>query len=39
MIISWEGSSDIQSGDVLIVEIDDKLLISTDKRNKTDDGM
>ncbi|KAL7042705.1 hypothetical protein ACKWTF_001251 [Chironomus riparius] len=39
MIISWEGSSDIQSGDVLIVEIDDKLLISTDKRNKSDDGM
>ena len=39
MIISWEGSSDIQSGDVLIVEIDDKLLISTDKRNKSNDGM
>lgn len=39
MIISWEGSVDIQSGDVLIVEIDDKLLISTDKRNKTNDEM
>jgi hypothetical protein len=35
MIISWEGSVDIQSGDVLIVEIDDRLLASTDKRNKT----
>ena len=27
MIISWEGVVEIQSGDVLIVEIDDKLLI------------
>ncbi|KAG5674311.1 hypothetical protein PVAND_004289 [Polypedilum vanderplanki] len=39
MVISWEGSVDIQSGDVLIVEIDDKLLISTDKRNKTSDEL
>ncbi|XP_053691840.1 uncharacterized protein LOC128740327 [Sabethes cyaneus] len=27
--ISWEGTADIQSGDVLIVEIDDKHLMST----------
>lgn len=39
MIISWEGSVDIQSGDVLIVEIDNKLLISTEKRNKTNEEM
>lgn len=26
LIISWEGTSEIQSGDVLIVEIDDSLL-------------
>jgi hypothetical protein len=35
MVISWEGSADIQSGDVLIVEIDDKQLIP--KKNKSDD--
>lgn len=40
MIISWEGSVDIQSGDVLIVQIDDKLLISSlMKKNKTEDEM
>jgi hypothetical protein len=39
MIISWEGSVDIQSGDVLIVEIDDKLLISTQARNRSADEM
>jgi len=33
MIISWEGSADIQSGDVLIVEIDDRLLIPAEKKN------
>lgn len=27
MIISWEGTAEIQSGDVLIVEIDDTLLL------------
>lgn len=27
MIISWEGIKEIQSGDVLLVEIDDKQLI------------
>lgn len=39
MIISWEGSADIQSGDVLIVGIDDKLLISSQKRNRSEDEM
>lgn len=39
MIISWEGSVDIQSGDVLIVGIDDKLLISSQKQNKSEDEM
>jgi hypothetical protein len=33
MIISWEASADIQSGDVLIVEIDDKLLMARSKQN------
>ncbi|CAO1371956.1 unnamed protein product [Diamesa tonsa] len=37
MIISWEGSADIQSGDVLIVEIDDTQLIPPTKANKTND--
>lgn len=30
MIISWEGVAEIQSGDVLIVEIDDTLLLPAD---------
>lgn len=30
MVISWEGTAEIQSGDVLIVEIDDTLLIPND---------
>lgn len=30
MIISWEGAAEIQSGDVLIVEIDDTLLLPAD---------
>lgn len=30
MIISWEGAAEIQSGDVLIVEIDDTLLLPSD---------
>lgn len=30
MIISWEGTAEIQSGDVLIVEIDDMLLLPAD---------
>lgn len=30
MIISWEGAVEIQSGDVLIVEIDDTLLLPAD---------
>lgn len=36
-VMSWEGSADIQSGDVLIVEIDDTLLISSAKSNKSKD--
>lgn len=32
MVISWEGSTEIQSGDVLIVEIDDSLLVPDDNR-------
>lgn len=39
MIISWEGAAEIQSGDVLIVEIDDTLLLPADisltARNQT----
>lgn len=30
MIISWEGAAEIQSGDVLIVEIEDTLLLPAD---------
>lgn len=30
MIISWEGTAEIQSGDVLIVEVDDTLLLPAD---------
>lgn len=33
MVISWEGTAEIQSGDVLIVEIDDTLLIPNDFNN------
>lgn len=36
MIISWEASAEIQSGDVLIVEIDDKLLMARQKQNLSD---
>lgn len=36
MVISWEGTTEIQSGDVLIVEIDDSLLVPDD--NRTDKG-
>lgn len=32
MVISWEGTTEIQSGDVLIVEIDDSLLVPDDNR-------
>lgn len=39
MTISWEGVAEIQSGDVLIVEIDDTLLLPADTnltaRNQT----
>lgn len=42
MIISWEGAAEIQSGDVLIVEIDDSLLLPTDinlrNANNIDNG-
>lgn len=34
MIISWEGTAEIQSGDVLIVEVDDTLLLAVDDYNK-----
>lgn len=37
MIISWEGTAEIQSGDVLIVEIDDNLLIPTTEYNASND--
>lgn len=36
MVISWEGIKEIQSGDVLIVEIDDSLLVPDD--NHTNKG-
>lgn len=36
MVISWEGTTEIQSGDVLIVEIDDSLLVPDD--NHTNKG-
>lgn len=36
MVISWEGATEIQSGDVLIVEIDDSLLVPDD--NHTNKG-
>lgn len=36
MIISWEGTAEIQSGDVLIVEIDDSLLIPTEYNASND---
>lgn len=35
MILSWEASAEIQSGDVLIVEIDDKFLIPIKRDNNT----
>lgn len=35
MIISWEGAAEIQSGDVLIVEIDDTLLLPADMDSKS----
>lgn len=35
MIISWEGAAEIQSGDVLIVEIDDTLLLPADQSLST----
>lgn len=35
MIISWEGAAEIQSGDVLIVEIDDMLLLPADMNPST----
>ncbi|XP_031619262.1 myb-like protein I [Contarinia nasturtii] len=35
MIISWEGAAEIQSGDVLIVEIDDTLLLPADMNPST----
>lgn len=35
MIISWEGAAEIQSGDVLIVEIDDTLLLPADMNPNT----
>lgn len=42
MIISWEGTAEIQSGDVLIVEIDDILLLPADMNpsiaNNIDNG-
>lgn len=42
MIISWEGTAEIQSGDVLIVEIDDMLLLPADVNpaatNNVDNG-
>ena len=35
MIISWEGAAEIQSGDILIVEIDDTLLLPADMNPST----
>lgn len=35
MIISWEGAAEIQSGDVLIVEIDDTLLLPANQGPST----
>lgn len=39
VIVSWEGSADIQSGDILIVRISDSLLLDTfiqiDAKNST----
>lgn len=39
VIVSWEGSTDIQSGDILIVRIADSLLLDSypqpDSRNAT----
>lgn len=41
VIVSWEGSADIQSGDILIVRIADSLLLDTlvrpDPKNVTPD--
>ncbi|KAH9636535.1 hypothetical protein HF086_014796 [Spodoptera exigua] len=41
VIVSWEGSADIQSGDILIVRIADSLLLDTfgqvDAKNSTSD--
>ncbi|KAG4066758.1 hypothetical protein HA402_012825 [Bradysia odoriphaga] len=39
MIISWEGTAEIQSGDVLIVEIDDNLLIPTEYNASNDPNL
>lgn len=36
-MLSWEASGDIQSGDVLLVEIDDKFLISSQQKNLSDE--
>ncbi|XP_075972457.1 uncharacterized protein LOC142974178 [Anticarsia gemmatalis] len=42
VIVSWEGSADIQSGDILIVRIADSLLLDTfgqvDAKNSTPDA-
>lgn len=42
VIVSWEGSADIQSGDILIVRIADSLLLDTfgqvDVKNATPEG-
>lgn len=37
MVISWEGFKDIQTGDVLIVEIDDSLLVLDDNHTNKDE--
>lgn len=37
LVLSWEASGDIQSGDVLLVEIDDKFLISSQQKNLSDE--
>lgn len=37
MTISWDGAAEIQSGDILIVEIDDTLLLPADMDPKTID--
>lgn len=37
MTISWDGAAEIQSGDILIIEIDDTLLLPADVDPKTID--